>query len=438
MAHCPRAWLGCCCQAAIAAALTPLGLAQDVPAPAEGLRVARLVERLGDPSFQNRATARDELLAAGAAARVAIEQAAQSPDLEVRLRAKEILRDLKVHELWSAMPLEASAAAEPASQVLKRLSASSGNELLLGDQYSSFHDKPVDLAAGATTFWVALDQICAQTGNHVRPHYDTSRPGLVVVAGMPGKNPVAYAGPVRAQISSARRVFMEDLDYETLRTETTHTFQINVQIMWEDRLQLVAYRSPPEVAEIRVGDRAFPSAPQPTSGGWNVAGSANRKLSLDLRLHPPATVTGRLDELCLLWDVIAVGDHETIEISQLDRPSTHRRDGLVLDVAALESKPGGRWDATLTVLRDLVVPEPADVLLQENEVELLDATGRAFRIHGQTNALVDGAARLKITFGTPAEDSQPVRLRLTYPRIRSQRSLEICFRDVPLPAGRPE
>ncbi len=419
----------------------PVVVAQDTPdggAP-PSIRVARLVERLASSDYQRRASAREELESLGEITRAEIQRAAKSDDLEVRLQARELLRKLKIRRLWSASQVSCKAdEVQSASTVFKSLAAQTGNRLLLGDQYGTFHDTTVNVAAQERSFWAVLDEICLQSGNHVRPHYDTSQPGLVVVSGAPGLYPVAYAGPVRAQITNARRVFTEEFDYEHLKSETTHTFQLNLQMMWEDRFRLVAYRSPPRVVEVITADGEELSATQPSGSAWNVAGSSNRRLSMDLRLHPPSTSARRLDVLRLEWDLIAVGDMAAIDVTDLSGPSEHRQDDLRLNVDKIEAKQGSRYEVTVSVVRDLVVPQPQDVLFQEIRVALFDEDGTPFRHHGQTNALTDKGARMRITFGAPDSDSKPEFLRLSYPRVRSRHALQIVFRDVPLPVKRPE
>lgn len=426
-------------------ALTLVEVANSVaqePAAGEALpeiRVARLVERLASSDFDQRVAAREELEVLGEITRAEIERATRSDDLEVRLQAQELLRKLKIGRLWSASEVAYKSDDEqPASVVFESLAGQTGNRLLLGDQYGTFQDASVRLNTEKQSFWAALDEVCSQSGNHVRPHYDTSRPGLVVVSGNPGLYPVAYAGPVRAQITNARRVFTEDFDYEHLKSETTHTFQLNLQMMWEDRFHLVAYRSPPRVVEVVTDGGDELSATQPSGSAWNVAGSSNRRLSMDLRLHPPSTESKKLSVLRLEWDLIAVGDMAAIDVTDLSEPSEHRQDDLRLMVDKIEEKQGSRYEVTVSVVRDLVVPEPQDVLFQEIQVELFDEDGEAFRHHGQTNALTDEGARMRMTFGAPSAGSKPGFLRLSYPRVRSQHALQIEFRDVPLPVKRPE
>jgi len=176
------------------------------------LRIARLIERLGASSYEERAAANDDLARMGFESRKQLEAATESSDPEIRLRAKDLLLRLKVRELWSASPIKCDSQKVTASKVLTTLSELTGNHVLVGDQYGTFHDQEVTLNHPNGEFWPVLDDLCQQSGNRVRPHYDSRSPGLVVVQGNPGKYPTAYSGPLRSQSTGARRAFTEELD----------------------------------------------------------------------------------------------------------------------------------------------------------------------------------------------------------------------------------
>jgi hypothetical protein len=420
--------------------LAPVGAMAAEPNAASpgGERVAALIRQLGSESYLKRQQASDALERMGAATRQHLEQAATSDDPEVRLRALALLRQIRIQELWSPAIITYQCDQAPAATVVEALAGQSGNRLLVGDQYGSFQDAVVTLDYPDGSFWEVLDDLCRQSGNHVRSHYDTRNPGLVLVSGAPGKNPVAYAGPVRALLTSARRVFIEELDYEDLDSEKTHTFQLHLQMMWEDRFRLVAYRAQPELVEAVAKNQRALATTQPASNSWNVANQGTHQLTMELRLHPPTTQAQSLDRLKLKWGLIAVGDMATLEVDDLTSTAPHRQDDLQLIVESVQESPGGRFELTLLAERDLVIPEPQEILFQENDVELVDQQGRPFRKQGQTNSLAERGARIRLSFSGESPDSKPQQLRFTYPRIRAQHDLEIEFRDVPLPVGRPE
>ena len=408
----------------------------EEPAP---LRVARLITQLGSDIYTIRTQATEDLTRLGAEARRELEVAATSPDPEVRLRAKELLVRLRTAQIWEAARVEGLPAQANSTQLLNLVGERTGNRLLLGDQFGSFKERNVTLANTQGEFWPLLDDICRQGNYRIRTHFDSRQPGLVVVEGPATKFPIAYAGPIRGAVVGARRVFTEELNYEDLDSETTHTFQLNVLLMWEDRFRLVAYRSQPELVSARTDAGVELAATSAPSSSWNVAGPNTRQLSMTLKLHPPSTQARELDTLKLKWGLVAVGDHATLEVDRLNSPEPRFQEDVELVVEQVASSPGQRCEITAVVTRSLAPPEPQEILFQENELELVDTAGRPYRKQGQTNSLADnGGARLKATFIGEAEDSVPGTLRLTYPRIRAQRDVEIVFRHVPLPVAKPE
>ena len=411
---------------------------QAVEASTPALVAARLVHDLGADDYRLRAAADLRLAELGVAIRPELEQALLSENPEIRLRARDLLRRMEIERLWQASRFRYAARGKPASAALVELANQTGNHVLLGDQYGSFDDKPLDYDVTDGEFWPTLDEVCRRTGNKLRPHYDSREPGLVLTAGESGRFPVAYAGPIRAQILSARRAFSEEIDYETVRSDTSHTFQINLQMMWEDRFRLIAYRSQPELVSAKTDAGVEIASTQPQSSGWNVAGGGARQLTMNLRLHPPSTAAVKLAKLELKWGLIAVGDMAELTIDDLTRRDPVYRDDVELRIENVESGPGQRCEVTLGVVRDLVLDDPHEAFFQECDVDLLDQAGVAYRKQGQTNSHDDDCARMKLTFVGESAESQPQRLVFRYPRIRDRRDVVIVFRDVPLPNGRPD
>ena len=276
----------------------------------------------------------------------------QSDKPEVRLRAKELLRRLGAEELWQAGKFEYTAASAPASEAVEALVKQTGNHVLLGDQYGNFDDKPIEAMYGNGEFWPAIDDICRRTGNRLRPHFDPREPGMVLSVGKPGQYPTAYAGPIRAQILSARRAFTEELDYEAARSDKSHTFQVNLQMIWEDRFRLTAYRSQAELVSAITNVGTNVASTQPSTTGWNIAGGGARQLTMTLRLHPPATAATKFDTLTLKWGLIAVGDMATLEVDDFTAATPHYQDDVELRVESMDFGPGQRCELSLLLLRD--------------------------------------------------------------------------------------
>ncbi len=87
------------------------------PAPADGNKLAALVQRLGDDSFEAREAAYGQLEKMGKVAQPALEEAVKSTDPEVKNRAKRLLEHLNRTEVEIA--LDAYLANKDASLILK-------------------------------------------------------------------------------------------------------------------------------------------------------------------------------------------------------------------------------------------------------------------------------------------------------------------------------
>ncbi len=401
-------------------------------------QVARLIHSLGDSDYTLRQSADDQLVRLGAEAREPLLAALRSDDAEVRLRAQSLIDRILVAELWAPSMAQAPLAHEPASRGFEAVARETHNHLFMGDAHSSAADPAIDLSAEARPFWQAVDELCRKSGNHVRPNYDSHSPGLIVVAGAAGQFPTAYAGPLRAQLTGARRLFAEELDFESGKSSVTHTFQFNVQFMWEDRLRLVAYTSGPTLVEAIASDGKPVVSTSASGVAWNVTNASTRQVTASMRITPPPIDAKTLSVLRLKWGLVAVGDMRTARFEPLVAKARFQHGDLSAQVESLERQSAGRTELTLILARDLAAPEPQEALLEENNVELLDQNGVRFRPLNQSNSLTEGGVQMKLSFVGESAESQPAALEITYPRLRSRRELEIVFREAPLPVGRPE
>lgn len=417
------------------AVCTALAQAQ---APSEQPRVARLVKSLGNDSFQTRRAADLELLQLGEEGRRQLEVAAQSSDLETRLRALNLLERIAVTRLWEPTTITLSASNSNLSEVLSQCAQQTGNHILAGTAYGEFTNKPVTYEAREKPYWEVLDELARLSDNRLRIHYDTHSPGIVVTTGNAGKYPTAYAGPIRAQLTSARRTFTEDLDYEHSNSQVAHSFQLNVQMLWEDRFRLVAYGCQPEIIEAVADTGATVAVPRNSFSGWNIASPGTRQVTAELKMNPPPAHAKRFSVLRLKWGLIALGGMATVELEQPHAGSELHADGLSARILAFDHQPSGRVEMTLLIARALAVPDPPDILFQENEIELYDQNNVPFRPQSQQHSLTHRGVEFKLAFLTDSPTAIPAKLRVTYPKHRSRRELELVFRDVPLPSQLPQ
>ncbi len=337
-----------------------------------------------------------------------------------------------------ASTVELDAKGKSASAALASLATQTGNHIHIGDPYGNFADGKLDVEIGPTSYWEAVDQICTCVGNRTRPHYDMHTPGIVVSAGTPPKYPRAYGGPVRGELTGARRVFIEELNYEEQKAELTHSFQVNLKFSWEDRFQIVGYASQPELVEAVTDNHVVCSAAQPSGSAWN----ATTPRATPSHGQPETQSRAHLGQ-------IVRSVHRALGANRRGRAGgarnrrirsrrTFAQDDLAATVLSIDRQQSSKFVVTLNVTRDLSMPDPREVIFQEYTVDVLDADGRKFRVQSQSPSLSDDGVQLKLTLAGESPDSEPRLLKLHYPRIRSRRNVELTFRDVPLPTGQPE
>jgi hypothetical protein len=400
-------------------------------------RVARLVKTLGADDFAARRAADLELLKLGQEGRRQLEAAAQSADPEIRLRALNLLERMAVVRLWepSRVTLQRN---DHVSNLFASIASQSNNHVFAGASHSDYNNLAVDIQQVDVPYWQAVDTLARQSDNHIRLHYDSRLSGIVVAAGAAGKFPTAYAGPVRAQVTSARRTFVEDFDHEADDSEVTHTFQLNLQMLWEDRFRLAAYCTEPEVVEVKTDTGAFLGAPQSSADAWNVASPSTRQVSASLKLNPPPTAATELSVLRLKWNLVALGDMAIAEIANPAANSELHQDGFYLKILAYNRQTNGRIEIRLLIAREIAAADPPEIQFQENTIELLAADAEPLKCQSQTHTLTNAGVEFNLAFNADRSQSTPEKLRVTYPKFRSRRNLEIIFTDVPLPAKRPE
>ncbi|MCG8583121.1 MAG: hypothetical protein MI757_00215 [Pirellulales bacterium] len=408
------------------------------------VRVAHLIDRLGSSSFARRQSAERELLGLGQRTMGPLQKAASGDDPEVRLRAEKLLDELKVRRLWSASMIDCKSEDQLASVVLREAAHESENKLVFGGRFDNFVDRDVQVDPGRKEYWRVVDQVCRQTENHLSFRRQAETGATVIVAGKPGKYPVAYAGPLRVFLKQAKREFSESFDYEDGTTDIGHTFAIELAANWETRCKLLAYQSDAYVvaATTEKGQRLL-TAPG-SSGGWSVVQPGVGQIETTLRLQPPSVAASKLKELHLRWNLVAAGDPRTIELSDLATPRVYRQDDVELVFEGIVKQTETSYEASFVVARGALIAELKDLGQSEYHAAMLDDTGKRMPIHSrnvesstnsrrETPFAVEGT-RIIVTFLASSAERKPAKLRFTYPKIRSRKALDIVFRDVRLPA----
>jgi len=406
-------------------------------------RLASLVKQLGAETPRERELAGEELLAAGTSARGLLQKAARHSDPEIRLRAETLLGQLRVRALWSPSLVSYQSTRDSATPILASLTLQSGNHLTRNLGAAAKGEEPLAVDFARVSYWQAVDQVCARSGLLLRAPYAPREPGQVVELGTARIPPTAYAGPFRMQLHKAVRNFNERHDLREGRTQLTHTFELELQTIWEDRFQLTAYRNSPMLIEAvtDTGDKL--ALAQAANQSWSVTGTRAKEIFARLALTPPPAKAAKLDRLRLKWEFAAADELRSVTFENLQSGGNLRRDGLELTVQSLQPRGEGRHELVLLVSRDTALPEPPEILQHEYRAEVFDARGRPFTMRQESQLLTDQGVQLRINI-SPAvgsgqtADSRPESLSLHYSDFHSNQMLEIEFRDVPLPQARPE
>jgi hypothetical protein len=410
--------------------------AEDPTPPAP--RVARLIDQLGSDRYSDRAAATSELAKFGVTARRQLETAAQSPDPEVRLRAGELLSQIRALDLWAPAIVACRLRDAPVSRVVELLVDQSGNHVRTSDLNGKFNDRNVSLNFPAGTFWQVLDEACRQSDNRIRCHYDTRETGVLLTAGAASGAPTAYAGPCRAQITRLARTFSDRLDFGEDGSQRMHAFDIDVQMMWEDRLRLVGFRSSPVVVEATTSTGESLTPVQGVAGNWQACAASTKQLQARLGLSPPPVAAHELSRLTLRWSLMAIGEMRELTVDDLEENRQSSGGGVQLSIDSIDRRDRDRVEVACVVLRDISLPDPAEIVFQEYRLDLQDAEGRTWRGQGSSFLLTDRGVQVRTTFARDGEQGEPKSLVLHYPGLRSQRDLEFVFLNVPVPHSRPQ
>jgi hypothetical protein len=410
------------------------GAAQE---PAEP-RVARLIQQLGSDRYSERTAATSELAGHGAGAREQLEAALQSTDPEVRMRAGDLLAQIRALDLWAPSIVDCRLKGAAVSRVVTLLADQSGNHIRTSDLNGKFNDRPVSLNFPTGTFWEVLDEACRQSNNRIRCHYDTRETGFLLTAGPASAAPTAYAGPFRAQISRLARTFSDRLDFGEDGPQRLHAFDIDVQMIWEDRFRLVGFRTNPVVVEATTSTGESLTPVQGVAGNWQACAASTKQLQSRIGLSPPPVAAKELSRLALRWSLMAIGEMRALDVNDLAKVREASRDGVHMVIDSLERRDRDRMEVSCVVSREVSLPDPAEILFQEYRLEMQDGEGRAWRSQGSSFLLTDRGVQVRTTFVRDGEQGEPKSLVLRYPGIRAQRDVEFIFLNVPLPHSRPQ
>lgn len=400
-------------------------------------RIPQLVAQLGADSYLDREAASRALREIGEPARAALQQAASAPDLELRLRATALVDELRQADLWQPTRVNLAAQNVPTSQVLQQIARDTGNAITFNGPLGPLRDVPITVAFKDTPFWQAIDEVCRQSGNQLRPVFDRTARGLFISEGPASHSPVAYAGPLRVSVASIRRSFVEDFEFERRTSRLNQDLQLTLQLVWEDRLRLVAYSYQLQNVQVLTNTGETLTATTRYGRNWGSVLASVRQVAFSLALSPPSSDPEKLDELSFSLRLAAVGNTRTLTLDPLVEAATASQDSWDVTVERINHARSG-WDIALVVNSPAPPADRQRLGPYESRFQAYDAVGRALRLDNQANQFAGASLRYIVRFSAAAGQGPPAKLVMTYPLMRTTRDIEVRFRDVPLPAGRPK
>lgn len=198
----------------LAALALSLGLGawafSQAPQP-DAKRVDDLVKQLGSSKYVERERAQKELESIGGSALDALRKAAKEGDLEISRRAAEMVRRMEEKLTTGSLlaPKKVNLKLKDASvlDAVAELSKQSGYTVNIDGDRTVLANRKVTLETGETTFWEALDQLCARADLVERAGGVTGKPLPVRPVPLPIRpNPPIKVKPLPAPIQPVPQV----------------------------------------------------------------------------------------------------------------------------------------------------------------------------------------------------------------------------------------
>ncbi len=425
----------------IAVAQPPIsqdGAAQDgTQAQQPPERVARLIRELGSESYNRRQAAGQQLKALGAASIMPLEAVKDSADPEVRIRATELLRELKLAAMWDATTVSLNAEDRSVAEVFAEIARQTGNTLALDGGNSGLNDMPVTVEFSQTPFWQAIDELCQKSSNHVAYFTGRRETRLGISRGLAQQPPIAYSGALRGQVLSVRREFSEQLDFTSTDSAQTHGFQLVVQVEWEEQFRMIAHRRTPKIIEAVTDNGEVLEVIGKPDAEWVIANGLNRRVKFTFELPPPTLAARRIARLRLGWEVAAVGDFGEVRIDNLANSQAYEQEDVQVTLQSRVIRPYQRQELQVRVDRSFPDWQPVEMFYNETDVRLLDADGKQLRLEQADWSRQSTGLNVRARF-LGATAGPPKMLVVRYPRIRDKRELHLEFSNIPLPRSVPK
>lgn len=422
---------GCILAAGLLGSLAAGSTARKDQHSAELARQAQpLIEQLADPDYDVREAAQRRLLEIGKPAADLLRRATKSADIEQRLRAEQILRELRRADLWQPSTIQLKLVDAPVLDVFRAIADQSGNPVNWLRSSRSLQT-PVSVAWDGAPYWQAIEE-ASRKGNVV-PHWfdDPKRAGAILAHGAVGAYPVAHVGPLRLQLLNAHRLLTDSLNYGDGTNDRQDGLEMNFALQWEQRFALCRYGSKLKLTEARTDAGEDLHIESRVKFGLMHLLRRHRQLMLPVSLRPPTRPAKKLVRIRAEMELVAAGDYETLVVQTTGATTAAHGGGYSLDF--LGTKPaGGMRELRFRWTRPYALDAVNVTDLVDENFRILNDAGEeiAFSQHqvlGDRNGV-------EYVVHVPAK---PAAIEGHVALLRSRRVIDFEFRDVPLPGAPP-
>lgn len=412
--------------ALLAAFTSPLG-AQPPKADA----IAKLVDNLAHADFAVRDDAQRRLAEIGPPARPFLEKAAKSSDAEQKMRAEEILRDLKSTDFWVASTVTLKRANAPAVEVLREIANQTGNPF---DEKASkgLADKKLSVDWKQKTYWQALDEVSKTTGVGQKIEDSSSFRGIVFSAEERTDYPTAYEGPVRLRLAYTK----SGTGFRGRRNDWSDTTSLDIhfEMHWEPKIVLCRYLTRLKVLEAVTDQneslvfRNFGPPPSPMHVTQKQHEVSYRTSLRATRQAQPI----KLAKFRVETTLVAAGDFARLEVP-VEPGKSARESGYLLEFIRLEPQQEGGKELTFALTR----PAPSDAInaadLTDEFFTLLDKDGKPIT-YSIRQVIGDRAA---VRYSVLVQKVPPAKVSFQFAKLRNAKRFEFGMTDVPLSTVEP-
>ncbi|QDU63270.1 hypothetical protein Pan216_41480 [Planctomycetes bacterium Pan216] len=406
--------------------------------PADGLplttpNVDRLIKWLGDPDFSVRNQAQRRLIELGASVQAKLQAISGSSDTEQRLRAHEILREIRWREIWKPRTVSLTLEDTPLREVFERIVQQTGCPINFESSSSSALDRPISVDVVDVPYWKAIDQLSRQAEITPRVFDGIERQGLVLSPGYPGDFPTSYQGPLRLQMRMLERDVDQTVNLGDQNMERHERFNFSLLLTWEQRFQLCRYQPNAEILEATsdTGEDLRPIRSGPK--GWLHLTRRQQSLEYVVPLNPPKQPCTSIRSLKLGLDLVGCDEFVTLNIDELPFVSASKsvsEKGYQLEFLGME-ETSKHWELGIRLTRPIPYDRPNSTMIADEFLQVIGPDGTVIP-HSERQVQGDD---LQARYWILVRKSlgRPTGIRYQIATLRSPRRIEFVFDDVNVP-----